>query len=259
VLHQQLTDLQQQCLLAAHKHQATMLAAAAAASSSSSDEASSSAASTSSAASASSSSSSASRARQLREAAEAALATYSRVVSKVEAYQRSEPQTEKRLKAQGVPWSGRELVAGIKEACVALGAAYTHAVLGQLREAEAQLAAAQQELAGGDGSADGTSSSGGGGTASRMTASAAGAGSTLWGCRVHDPKQQARLARAYEQQARQAARKRWQLLDQAVTLLFKLHQFAGGFDGPTTQAFLQLQAQVDAQALVVLDSASPGV
>jgi hypothetical protein len=152
----------------------------------------------------------------------AAQAAYSRVVARVELFQRQESAVEKRLRAQGVPWAGQQLLCGIKEAAVQLGTAYVHAVLALLQDASQQLAQAQAQLG-------------------------SGSSTTMWGCAVRDPRQAQRLGRQLREQAQQAVRRRERALDEAVTFLFKLHQFAGGFDGPCTQAFLCLAAEVQEQ------------
>jgi hypothetical protein len=184
-------------------------------------------------------------ASSLADAAAAAQKTYLHVVSKLEAFQRQESAFVKRMRAQGVPWQGQKLVAAVKEASVQLGTCYVSAVLGMLAEAEAKLLKQMEkdQLAAAAAAASAA-------TAAVATPAAAvaenGGAANLWGCEVSDPKQQQRLQQRSARQLAQHKQKREQQLDEAVSFVFKLHQFAGGLDEPCRDVFLQLVEQVEA-------------
>lgn len=230
VMHKQLTSLQQQCGDCAAQ-QASVIAATAAAAA---------AAAGSSGAGSSSSSrkKGPGRATRLAAAAAAAQQTFAAVSTKLDAYQRQESGLEKRLKAQGVPWNGPQLVAAVKEAAVQLGVLFVDASLGLLQASEQTLQQTQQQLSGGGGKDSSASSSGSGG--------ALGATSLL-GCVVQDEKQQHKLQAQLRRQARQHEQTRRQQLDDAVTFLFKLHQFSGGFDDQGMEAFCGLAEEFQKQ------------
>jgi hypothetical protein len=161
-----------------------------------------------------------SRSTLLAAAVSAAQQTFSAVSSKLDAYQRQESGLEKRLRAQGVPWNGPQLVAAVKEAAVQLGVLLVDASLALLWESEQQLLAS--------------------------SADSAAAGS-LWGCVVHDAQQQQKLQQQHQRQQRQHEQRRKQQLDEAVNFLFKLHQFSGGFDAQGVEAFCGLADEFQRQ------------
>jgi hypothetical protein len=173
----------------------------------------------------------ASRVTQLAAAAAAAQQTYTAVSSKLDAFQRQESGLEKRLRAQGVPWNGPQLVAAVKEAAVQLGVVFVDASLALLRESEQLLMQTQQQLSG---------SWGGGGEG-------VPAGGGLWGCAVREQKQRQKLQQQVQRQARQHEQRRRQQLEDAVTFLFKLHQFSGGFDDQGVEAFCGLAEEFQKQ------------
>jgi hypothetical protein len=166
-----------------------------------------------------------SRSTLLAAAVTAAQQTFSAVSLKLDAYQRQESGLEKRLRAQGVPWNGPQLVAGVKEAAVQLGVLLVDASLALLQESEQQLQAS--------------------------SADSAAAGS-LWGCVVRDAQQQQKLLQQRQRQQRQHEQRRRQQLDEAVTFLFKLHQFSGGFDAQGVEAFCGLAEEFQRQQGPVL-------
>lgn len=222
-MHKQLTSLQQQCGDCAAQ-QAPVIAAAAAA------------AAGSSGAGSSSRKKGPGRATRLAAAAAAAHQTFAAVSTKLDAYQRQESGLEKRLKAQGVPWNGPQLVAAVKEAAVQLGVLFVDASLGLLQASEQTLQQTQQQL------------SGGGKDSSASSSSSGALGPTsLWGCVVRDEKQQQKLQAQLRRQARQHEQTRRQQLDDAVTFLFKLHQFSGGFDDQGVEAFCGLAEEFQKQ------------
>jgi hypothetical protein len=182
-------------------------------------------------------------ASSLAEAAAAAQKTYTHVVSKLEAFQRQESAFVKRMRAQRVPWPGQKLVAAVKEASVQLGTCYVSAVLGMLAEAEAKLLKQMEK----DQLAAASAAAAADSAASPAPAAETGAAATnLWGREVRDPKQQQRLQQRSARQLAQHKQRREQQLDEAVSFVFKLHQFAGGLDEPCRDAFLQLVEQVEA-------------
>jgi hypothetical protein len=227
VVYGQMLELQQMCL----RHESPLLS-------------SNSSGATPGKASSSSSSSS------LADAAAAAQKTYTHVVSKLEAFQRQESAFVKRMRAQGVPWQGQKLVAAVKEASVQLGTCYVSAVLGMLGDAEAKLLKQmeQDQLAAAAAASAAAAVSAPAEEPAAAAAAAAGgkAAVNLWGCEVRDPKQQQRLQQRSARQLAQHKQKREQQLDEAVSFVFKLHQFAGGLDEPCRDAFLQLVEQVEA-------------
>lgn len=221
VMHKQLVGLQLQCTSCAEKQ----LAAASTSSTTTST-------SSSNGGSVRGRKKGPSRATQLAAAASAAQQTFAAVSSKLEAYQRQEGALEKRLRAQGVPWNGPQLVAAVKEAAVQLGVVYVSASLALVRESEQQLQQAQQQLMGQEGGAGNTSTT---------------SSSCLWGCAVRDPQQQQKLAKQLQRQHQQHQQKRKQQLDNSVTFLFKLHQFSGGFDEQGLEAFCGLAEEFQRQ------------
>jgi hypothetical protein len=170
-----------------------------------------------------------SRVTQLAAAAAAAQQTYAAVSSKLDGFQRQESGLEKRLRAQGVPWNGPQLVAAVKEAAVQLGVVFVDASLALLRESEQLLLQTQQQLSG---------SSGGEGSP---------VGGSLWGCAVREQKQLQKLEQQLQRQTRQHEQRRRQQLEDAVTFLFKLHQFSGGFDDQGVEAFCGLAEEFQKQ------------
>jgi hypothetical protein len=221
VVYGQMLELQQMCL----KHEAPLL--------SSNSSSSSSAATPGKAAS------------SLADAAAAAQKTCTHVVSKLEAFQRQESAFVKRMRAQGIPWQGQKLVAAVKEASVQLGTCYVSAVLGMLAEAESKLLKQMEkdQLAAAAAASAATAAAA---TPAAAVAENGVAAANLWGCEVRDPKQQQRLQQRSARQLAQHKQKREQQLDEAVSFVFKLHQFAGGLDEPCRDAFLQLVEQVEA-------------
>jgi hypothetical protein len=214
VVYGQMLELQQMCM----KHQAPLLSA------------------------------SSSSKLSLAEAAAAAQKTYTHVVSKLEAFQRQESAFMKRMRAQSIPWNSQKLVAGVKEASVQLGTCYVSAVLGMLAEAEAKLLVQmekEQAAAAAAAAANATAQIPAGLTTA-AGGSAVKAAAMLWGCEVKDPKQQQRLQQRSARQLAQHKQRREQQLDDAVSFVFKLHQFAGGLDEACRDAFLQLVQQVEA-------------
>ncbi|WIA08103.1 hypothetical protein OEZ85_007565 [Tetradesmus obliquus] len=202
--------------------------------------------------------SSSSKATSLADAAAAAQKTYSHVVSKLEAFQRQESAFVKRMRAQGVPWNSSKLVAAVKEASVALGTCYVSAVLGMLAEAEGKLLAQmEKEQAAAAAAAAaaavveapaGSTAAAAGPAAAAAAGSAVKAAAMLWGCEVRDPKQQQRLQQRSARQLAQHKQRREQQLHEAVSFVFKLHQFAGGLDEECRDVFLQLVQAVEASA-----------
>lgn len=160
-------------------------------------------------------------------AVKAAEKVYSQVAAKLEVYQRQESGFEQKMKSQGIPWNGQRLVAAVKEASVDLGTCYLIAALTALEDFQQKLQQHQQQ---------GLPSAG---------AKGSGIASTLWGCPVRDAKQQQRLQQQAAKQQQQLQQRRQQQLEDAVTFIFKLHQFAGGLDEDCKEAFCRLAAEVD--------------
>lgn len=192
----------------------------------------------------------------LAEAVAAAQKTYSHVRSKLEAFQRQESAFEKKMRSQGIPWNGQQLVAAVKEASVHLGTSYITAVLALLAEGHAKMqkqlqkqqlgASLAAEAAAVAAAAATAAAAGGSQPGSPKAAAAAGPAPVLWGCPVRDPKQQQRLQKLFLRQLQQHQQQRQQQLEDAVTFVFKLHQFAGGLDDSCREAFMQLVAEVEA-------------
>jgi hypothetical protein len=239
VTHRQLTELQEQCDACSAQQQQLLLKTA------ESLERSLSSSSSGSSGSSRKKGFTPSRVTQLAAAAAAAQQTFAAVSSKLDAYQRQESSLEKRLKAQGVPYNGAQLVAGVKEAAVQLGVVFVEASLALLQASEQQLRHTRLQLLGSDGTAAAAAA---GSNGSSDTAAGAGAAvGSLWGCAVRDKKQRERLMQQMLQQRRQHEQRRRQQLDDAVTFLFKLHQFAGGFDQQGLEAFCGLAEEYQRQ------------
>jgi len=142
-------------------------------------------------------------------AAAAAVKLYGQVTAVLEGYQRQESGFEQRMRAQGVPWRGQELVVGVKEAAVNLGTVYVTAVLAVVQEGQQKLLQQQpqQQQCGPQGPAGGLagqlpgSSNLGGNLAGRK-------GPQLWGCPVKDPRQSEKLQKMQLRQEQQL-RQRW--------------------------------------------------